>query len=236
MNSSSHSRDRFRPWHAVAFTLILGGVLIGGMVALWPSAKDARTATAIESVATAAGAFVGLLAAAASAVAAVAAMRAARQSDDTARHAMEALGLAMEPKVNARYQLTHYGGEEHPRTELVVSNPSRWPATDVEIEVRPAFGDAAKYQVERLDPAGTAGEQISFRAPPPPPHPATIDNPEWTGSVEWTDEIVARYSDERGLLRWEVPLGFTYTASNDGKIGGHGQGPVPGFGRPRRLS
>lgn len=104
-----------------AFVLL---VLAGWL--LWPVAQDEKTGPALTAFATAMTALIGLIAAVASAVAAVAAMRAARQSDETSRHAIEALGLAMEPTLDASIVDVHDGSRpELAPGRLVVWNKSR---------------------------------------------------------------------------------------------------------------
>lgn len=178
---------------------------------LWLQAQDIQIGDRIATVATAVGAVVGFATALASWAAAEAAMRAARQSDETARHATEALGLAMEPRVRASHPEAY--DESGKVQEIWVWNPTRWAAIDVEIIDKPAYGPEVHYDLKRLEPS----VEVRWRPLNPvkipalrPPEPQQLADPKWKGKLEWRDLLIVRYSDERGLLRWEATFGARY--------------------------
>jgi len=216
---------------AMGVTLIAAAI---GASQLWPVALDAKTGPALSAFSTALSAAIGLVAAIASAVAAVAAMRAARQSDETSRHALEAVGLAMEPTLDARFLDVMDGAHpDWPRERLTIWNKSRWKAVDVEVEVEPAYGQRAVHRVDQLEPLGD--ELEVWFAQPMPGKPPELDDPAWRGELAWADKMRVRYSDERASLRWELNLDMAYSASRSDQIGGEGSGPAPGYGSIRRL-
>ncbi len=212
-------------------------VLVGWL--LWPVALDKETGPALSAFATAMTALIGLMAAVASAVAAVAAMRAARQSDETSRRAIEALGLAMEPTLDATIAEVRDGRRpDLPPGRLIVWNKSRWVATDVVVDVDPAYGPKGVYRIDRLEPSTAPKGKLDLStwfSHPVPGNPPEQDDPDWRGQIEWQDHLSIQYSDERGYLRWEVRLDRVYSVSHDGRISGSGGGPAPNYGAVKRL-
>lgn len=218
---------------SVAIVLALAGFVFGAS-RLWPLALDPKTGPALSAFSTALSAGIGLVAAVASAFAAVAAMRAARQSDETSRHALEALGLAMEPTLDARFvDVTDGAHPDSPRERLTVWNKSRWKAVDVEVEVEPAYGPRAVHRVDQLEP--WCDELDVWFAHPMPGKPPLLDDPNWRGELEWVDRMRVRYSDERASLRWELNLDMAYSAHRSDQMSGEGSGPADGHGSITRV-
>lgn len=190
--------------------ILLSLVLFTGLVwftgLLWPRLHNTVTAGAASAMGTLYGAGFGLLSAVASAIAAIAAYKAAKQSDETAKRAGEALGLAMEPIVSAHIRrATLHEGANPPREAVyaVVRNESRWPASNVRVYDADRRSNPL-VRVERLEGVrqwNTTVEPKPVRVEHELPRSVNHDKPEF-GKL-----LIVEYSDERGILTWRKTIG-----------------------------
>lgn len=204
-------------WHWVVglLTLIAVGVITTTLTNFfWPKLQDSATASAASAMGTLYGAGFGLLTAMASAAAAMAAFMAAKKSDETARRAGEALGLAMEPTLTAHIIRTHLTEGLNPSRlvlTLEVKNLSRWPAADVKIYASDRrFRPVA--EIPYLPPAEQPNYTIEAN-----PGLKTIDvtNTTFASDPSFGDLLILDYSDERRILRWRQTINHTDTLSSE---------------------
>lgn len=222
---------------AALVLLVIGAVLLSFF--LWHEAvTHPSTSVPIGSVATAVGSLFGAVAAIGAVGAALAAFAAAERSDLTASRAVEALGLAMRPSVAVSQSATN-GGDP----VLLLWNPSSWPATQIEVEWCPAYGNAVTNYLARLEPVAvdnegrpvdvTKGRQVPFVQPEPP----EIADPNFRGARSWSDRLVVRFSDDRGLLRWQVvrdlPQSYRHVDGESGIV--RQRTHIDGIGNPTRV-
>ncbi|WP_454044671.1 hypothetical protein [Cellulosimicrobium sp. Marseille-Q8652] len=201
----------------VGALFLVGAAVIAACVVMWPRLADARTADAAAATAGIVAAAAGVISGIAGAVAAVAAYAAARESHATARDASEALGLAMEPSLKILV-----GSED-----VTITNPSRWGASNLAIEVTMEDGRRASRRLDFLAPkrsesATEPGAEVRIDLGERPPRP--WDSPDWRGMVELEDVVVVTYSDERGLLRWRTRVANEYDFRHDGRYRSGGGG------------
>lgn len=162
------------------------------------------------------GAAVG---AGAGAVGATAAWRAATASRATSRDALEALAVGIRPRLKAEFGVLHRGDEHGQPTgaQLAawVTNEAEWAATDVTLDVEFRDGRHVGERTERLD----AHPRVD-----PTPHAE-----QWTvtlGEVpagaqsihSHGKEAILRYSDERGIARYQITYGFVFRQGTEGPI------------------
>lgn len=169
---------------------------------------------------------VGALAAAiATAVAAMAALRAAQQSNATARDAMEALGLAMQPTLDGSFMLYVIGELNGTREEYraVIENKSNWSAMDVEVEARLSDGRSCSEHFERIGPATSnhpglpiEPTRVFILIPGGPKTPTS--EPVDGEKLRFVDQLILRFSDERRALRWEQNIQYIHETGRDGPI------------------
>lgn len=166
------------------------------------------------------GAAVGGLAAA---VGAVAAWRAASASRATSRDAMDALALALAPRLRIEcWPVAEPEGSDSGVWKAEIFNESEFAATNVVLEAHFRDGQRLQEHIERL--AGGTIEAVPMRDIEPPPAGPTI--------AQSGEELVLRYSDERGIGRYELRHLFLV------KGGGQGvpTGGVMADGPPRRIT
>jgi hypothetical protein len=156
----------------------------------------------------------GPVAAVAGAIAAFAAWKAATESSHAADRATEALGRAIKPKID---------GGVRPGTEQIVNgartgrwvasariqNVSFWTASDIEVEVQLPGNRQYTFYFDRLTPQiPTRGDD---RGSPGQSEEMELGTgkryEECDGDIY---RLTVRYSDERGLLRWEWVLEVRY--------------------------
>ena len=209
---------------ALAFTAYLGAA------AGWIE-QDAVIASA-----SVLASFAGLGAAVFTAVTALAALRAARESSHTAQQAAEALGLAMQPSLDAEllgspYQYRQFASVQHgfeslldEPAQIAIWNTSPWAASRVEVAVRAGDGRRGTFTAERVDSSVTRAEPIIF--PFAEALPTPLDDPDWVGEIELIDELSLTFSDDRGLLRWRTSVEYFnfYSRNADGSTGEGGSG------------
>lgn len=138
------------------------------------------------------GAGVGGLAAA---VGAVAAWRAAAASRATSRDAMDALAFALAPTLRVECSaVAESEGSARGVWKARIFNETERAAIDVTLEAHFRDGRRVLDRIERL--AGGAVQMIPLREIEPPPGGPT--------SAQAGEELVLRYSDERGIGRYEL--------------------------------
>jgi hypothetical protein len=144
----------------------------------------------VETVAAIAGA----VSAAAGTASAIAAWRAAKASWRTSRDASEALALAVRPRLSFRpIVMTDPRGT---RRVLVIKNITEHDAVEVDVEVRGRDGNVTRDSIRRLRPTvHRTWKQIDRQ------NDAHIDLD--TAPSAELDRSVVRYSDARGLARYE---------------------------------
>lgn len=133
------------------------------------------------------------------AVGGAAAWRAASAARDTSRDALEALAVAIEPRVHADlFEEPQKPGEPLPtamRMALNVRNSARWPASDVHVQVTYASRQVVEQHAELLEPMADEGDlNVPLRDVTGewPPH-------EWEPVA-----VTVRFSDIRAIARYEV--------------------------------
>jgi hypothetical protein len=155
----------------------------------WGSLLDPRVGTAVTAIATA-------LAALSSAVAALAAWRAAARSDETSFRATRALGAAMAPVIRIRdEQDPHSSDPDAYDRVLEIWNPSRWPASDLDVSV-----DFAKDRPRRHFDFLSANQEDNVGRPMEPARFEFRAHNLDEGGGKRTVQI--RYSDQQGICRW----------------------------------
>jgi hypothetical protein len=160
----------------------------------------------VSAVGTAAGAI-------AAAVGAFAAWRAASASRATSRDALEALAVGIRPALEVRFVvLGNTTGSHH---AAIVDNVSEWPATHLVFDMRFRDGHAISERAERLDPARGDGQAPNDGRWTPVLAPA---EPRTTFFAEIADSAVLRYSDDRGIARYEQSFRFNFTKTRNGSI------------------
>ena len=202
---------RWRFWTVTSVLVVVLGCLL-----YWVLDSSRLNGNALTAVGT-------LGAAVFTAVAAVAAFSAARQSDITSRNAMEALGLAMEPTLDAYVGLVSLQEGDAPMREIAqveVRNKSAWSADDVEVEVLLSDGRRGSHRWARIVPASVSN--LTYPVSPTtetfeitggfPKHREPVDGEELT----FTNTVTLRYSDERRALRWELVTEQIETAARRG--------------------
>lgn len=228
----AHSKATRGSFIGVTVTCCVLVAFVALGLAVWPASLDAHTGPAIGYLASALSAVVGLITAAASAVAAFAAWRAARQSDETAQRSLEALGLAIAPKIRAR--ITDLVDGEYSGPAFSFWNPTRWPAVDIDVDLTLADGSTESHRIERLEPNqerpdGTPIHPTMVRLPRRLPD--YVRDPSWRDKASFKESAVLRYSDERSLIRWHVEFTQIYHHYPNG----YGTEPAANWGRPRQL-
>lgn len=155
-----------------------------------------------------------VVAAIAAALGAGAAWRSARASVATSRDAMEALALGIRPRLEAAP--THLmAGTLPPQYFVMVRNPSDFDATDIDVEVVRRDGQVFRTTSERLAAGhGRPPGETDFLRAEAGPEPKGI-----MGTKETFERIVVRYSDGRGIARYERRYLFTYQET-EGVISG----------------
>lgn len=218
--------------------VVLLVVLVVGSILVWPFALSPKTGAAIGAVATAISAVVGLVAAAASAVAAVAAMKAATQSDETATRAIDALVYAIAPHLKLSFLASDIPLMEDEGRAVQLWNSSRWPATDVRVELKSHDGENRVFYLDVLNATGEQKdgspiepEMIQF----PMYLSESMRDPDWRGEAEWVDTVIVTYSDERRLARWKVEFPYEYSVSATDKSTNGSLGPGAGWGEAQRM-
>lgn len=205
-----------RGWRLWTVTSVL--VALIGWLLYWVLDSSRLNGNALTTVGT-------LAAAAFTAVAAAAAFSAARQSDITARNAMEALGLAMEPTLDAYVGFVSMHEGDAPVREVAqveVRNKSAWAADDVEVDVVLSDGRHASHHWARILPASASNLTYpvsptteTFEVPGGfPKHREPVDGEELT----FINVVSLRYSDERRSLRWELVTEQIGTSARKGTI------------------
>lgn len=135
---------------------------------------------------------------------------------------MDALALALAPRLRVEcWAVAEPEGSEVGVWKAEVLNESQFAAVDVTVEARFADGERVRDSIERL-PAGEA-RTIPLRAIEPPPGGPT--------SSQAGEELVLRYSDERGIGRYELRHLFL-----SGGPSGQPTGGVMPDGSPKRIS
>jgi hypothetical protein len=151
-----------------------------------------------------------VVAAVAAALGAGAAWRSARASVATSRDAMEALALGIRPRLEA------LAGTLPPKYFVIVRNPSDFDATDIDVEVVRRDGQVFRTTSERLAAGhGRPPGETDFLRAEAGPEPKGIMGTE----EEAFERIVVRYSDGRGIARYERRYLFTYQET-EGVISG----------------
>jgi hypothetical protein len=164
-------------------------------------------ATSGWTIVGAVGAAVGGLGAAAGALAA---WRAASASRATGRDAMEALGLALAPVLSGEAGISPKDdGSETGTCEVRVMNIStQFNATKLHFEARFHDGFRVDDRLETL--AAGSVWTVAMRVigmPPGGPLP-----------TEAGESATLRYSDERGIIRYEIQFGFFGRNNPDGSV------------------
>ena len=154
------------------------------------------------------------LAAAAGAIAAVAAWRAAAESGSTARDARDALGHAIRPRLAIELFQTTTRPDGTSQIATWIKNQAPFPAADITVRTRACDGTSDVVRFERLD-AARAHLGPKERGPH---HMIWVPLPADHDKLTGIDEIVVQYSDERGLLRWELSYRRTHSYRTDGGI------------------
>lgn len=144
------------------------------------------------------------------AIGAGAAWKAASASRATSRDAMEALGLAMAPTLTADTMISPIDDDSETATwqARIVNSSGQFVASQLQFEARFMDGVRVHEELDRLDPGGVW--EIPLRVigmPPGGPLPAEA------GKVS-----LLRYSDGRGILRYEQELGFLGRQNPDGSF------------------
>lgn len=162
-------------------------------------------ATSVWTVVGSLGAAIGGIGAA---VGGVAAWRAASASRATSRDAMEALGLAIAPSLTGEAGISPIqdGSETGTWKARIFNLSSQFTATKLHFEARFEDGERADQELERLAP-GESWE-IPLRVIGMPPGGPLLS--------EAGRASVLRYSDERGILRYEQHFGFVGRRNPDG--------------------
>lgn len=197
-------------------------------VAMWPYLTDTTTATAATATAGVVAAAGGLVSGVAGAVAAVAAYAAAKESRQTGRDAAEALGLAMEPELMITPNVTRVDPSGS-RLVAIITNTSRWAATDVVFEAEFRDGRRISHRTEYVPPRPDPDPRVLVKPSEViielgEPRPQPWDAPDWRGDVEIEDRLVLTYSDERRLLRWRKLHIVHRQIRADGRIRSEGSG------------
>jgi hypothetical protein len=131
------------------------------------------------------------------AVGAVFAAIAARSSRATSKDALEALAVGIRPRPG--YYFSPKSDSTGTRVLAAVDNPSEWPASDLTFEFRFRDGRVVHDSAERLPPGGDEEWSVVLLDSPPPNMDLERE----------ADYAVLRYSDDRGIARYEQRTVFT---------------------------
>jgi hypothetical protein len=130
--------------------------------------------------------------------AAGAAGRSASASSAAAADAREAIALNIPPDIqmDLAFNLSTEDGIRRPTGNLVVRvMDSRWPATDLHLDVRYRDARSARHDRERLEPGETWSTAIEGVG--------SAGKDGFDGFRETVSAIVVTFSDERGIARYE---------------------------------
>lgn len=164
-------------------------------------------ATSVWTILGALGAAVGGTGAA---IGGGAAWRAASASRATSRDAMEALGLAIAPTLTGEGGVAPIrDGNDTGTWETRIFNVSgQFAASGLRLEARFQDGLRVAHELERLAPGAIWNVPLRVIGMPPGGPLAR----------EAGQQIVLRYSDERGILRYEQEFGFLGRQNPDGSF------------------
>ena len=130
--------------------------------------------------------------------------QASKASVVTSRDALEALAVGIRPRPSYWFPV-----ETDPtgtRQLAMINNLGEWPATQLEFEARFRDGRVIRDRAERLAPVDRGGEDWKVVLEDPP-----------AGTVEEkVDFAILRYSDDRGIARYESRTKFRYERSVKG--------------------
>lgn len=169
-----------------------------------------------------------VVSAAAAAVAAGASWKSTQQSMQITRDSRDALALAMEPTVWVRTEFTAPPNGLLPYSYFLdVRIHDRWPASDVEVQVRYVDGHLVTQRREFLDlNGGSAGSSANLWQIPLGEGHDVAPGP-WDDLPALIRAVVVYYSDQRGLARYEMTIGPDATGGQSGTDTifdtGHGQ-------------
>lgn len=146
---------------------------------------------AIQAVAGSLAALVGAVSAVAAWIAARNSSRAAADSVIAAREAREALGRIVKPNLNPHIEVEEDRHGHSRRTLGNLTNSARIAAIDVDVEWYLRDKRIIRGTTARLEADATNGVDLG----------QTQDG---ALAHEIVEQVIIRYSDERGLLRWET--------------------------------
>jgi hypothetical protein len=137
-----------------------------------------------------------------------AAWKAASASRATSRDALEALGLALAPSLfgDAVIDPRRDGSDLGEWRARVINTSAQFAASKLRFEAGFEDGVRAEGELERLEPGASC--EFTLRTIGMPPGGPL---PEEAGKF-----AVLRYSDERGILRYELQFGFLQGRRGDG--------------------
>jgi hypothetical protein len=195
-------RARLRLVHVPIF--LLGAGLFAGAVAGGGLKAGGAEVPVIGSVARQVGlAVAGLI---------VAAFAFRRESDGPGSdEGREALALAMKPRIEAGLTISQVGGSP-PRSSFMVNNVSDFDAMEVDVEVCRRNGRRYHSHTERL--AAHSQGANGF--------PADIGEPTavYEADMKLFERVVVRYSDARGIARYEQRYVFNFDVGPQYTSGG----------------
>jgi hypothetical protein len=158
-------------------------------------------ATDGASGATVAAAVFGGVGSIAAAVGAGAAWRSANRSAKTSRDALEALGVAIKPALDATPMVATAARKGY--TIRVICG-SEWECRDIDVEAYVRDHPVITAHCDRLDKS-SASDPFWVELPPPPPEfcqPGT-NEPLAHHDLAHLEKVKVRYSDERHIIRYE---------------------------------
>jgi hypothetical protein len=140
------------------------------------------------------------------AIGAIAAWRSASASRATSQDALEALALSIAPALATDLSVRPQGDGNRGRWTAQIRNQSRFAATNIRFDATFRDGRSARGSIERLGP-GEQWEVLLREVDMPPGGPS----PEEGGR-----DMVLRYSDDRGIARYQQNYAFLVTDRHPG--------------------
>jgi len=159
------------------------------------------------------------------AIGSVAAWRAASASRATSQDALEALGFAIAPDLNgdSGIEPMRDGTETGDWWVRMVNESREFAATKLRYEAAFKDGHRVSETTERLGPS-ESWRIVLRRATMPPAGPCR---------TEAGESAVLRYSDERGIVRYQLDFAFIESPRDDGMP--HPSVTIVPFSEPRRI-